>query len=143
LKKIAFQSVKFHFVSSFFYNFFFPFLDWFSTAPVAGALLHGGILAMPVADTLKQVAEDTSSIQSTISREGLWQAQTPQMFRLADLHTALERAVADRAAVTDEASAVERLGGKPILIKGSTRNFKVTHQADWELMELVLAKSDA
>jgi 2-C-methyl-D-erythritol 4-phosphate cytidylyltransferase len=65
------------------------------------------------------------------------------MFRLADLHTALERAVADQAAVTDEASAVERLGGKPILIKGSTRNFKVTHQADWELMELVLGKSDA
>jgi 2-C-methyl-D-erythritol 4-phosphate cytidylyltransferase len=108
-----------------------------------GAPLHGGILAMPVADTLKQVAEDTSSIQSTISREGLWQAQTPQMFRLADLHTALERAVADRAAVTDEASAVERLGGKPIVIKGSTRNFKVTHQADWELMELVLGKLDA
>ena len=108
-----------------------------------GAPLHGGILAMPVADTLKQVAEDTSSIQSTISREGLWRAQTPQMFRLADLHTALERAVADRAAVTDEASAVERLGGKPIVIKGSTRNFKVTHQADWELMELVLRQPDS
>jgi 2-C-methyl-D-erythritol 4-phosphate cytidylyltransferase len=108
-----------------------------------GDPLHGGILAMPVADTLKQVAEGASIIQSTISREGLWQAQTPQMFRLADLHTALERAVADQAAVTDEASAVERLGGKPILIKGSTRNFKVTHQADWELMELVLGKSNA
>jgi 2-C-methyl-D-erythritol 4-phosphate cytidylyltransferase len=50
--------------------------------------------------------------------------------------------VADQAAVTDEASAVERLGGKPILIKGATRNLKVTHQADWELMELVLGKSD-
>ena len=108
-----------------------------------GGPLHGGILAMPVADTLKQALEGTSSIQSTISREGLWQAQTPQMFRLADLHAALERAVADQAAVTDEASAVERLGGKPILIKGSTRNLKVTHQADWELMELVLGKSDA
>jgi len=106
----------------------------------SGTPMHGGILAMPVADTLKQAAEDTFSIQSTISREGLWQAQTPQMFRLADLHAALERAVADQAAVTDEASAVERLGGKPILIKGSTRNFKVTQQADWELMELVLGK---
>jgi 2-C-methyl-D-erythritol 4-phosphate cytidylyltransferase len=108
-----------------------------------GESLHGGILAMPVADTLKQALEGTASIQSTISREGLWQAQTPQMFRLADLHAALEHAVADHAIVTDEASAVERLGGKPILIKGSTRNFKVTHQADWELMELVLSQQDA
>jgi 2-C-methyl-D-erythritol 4-phosphate cytidylyltransferase len=45
--------------------------------------------------------------------------------------------------VTDEASAIERLGGKPILIKGSTRNFKVTQQADWELMELVLREQHA
>jgi len=109
----------------------------------SGAALHGGILAMPVADTLKQAADDKSFIQSTISREGLWQAQTPQMFRLADLHAALERAMAEQLAVTDEASAVERLGGKPILIRGSTRNFKVTHQADWELMELVLGKHNA
>lgn len=98
---------------------------------------------MPVADTLKQAAADKSSIQGTISRDGLWQAQTPQMFRLADLHAALEHAVSDQAAVTDEASAVERLGGKPILINGSTRNFKVTEQADWDLMELVLGKHDA
>jgi 2-C-methyl-D-erythritol 4-phosphate cytidylyltransferase len=65
------------------------------------------------------------------------------MFRLADLYAALENVVSNSAAVTDEASAVERLGGKPLLIKGSTRNFKVTHQADWELMELVLGKQDA
>ena len=65
------------------------------------------------------------------------------MFRLAELYAALESAVSERAAVTDEASAVERLGGKPLLIKGSTRNFKVTHQADWELMELVLRKPDS
>jgi 2-C-methyl-D-erythritol 4-phosphate cytidylyltransferase len=106
----------------------------------AGNPLHGGILAMPVADTLKQAAASGQWIESTISREAVWQAQTPQMFRLADLYAALESAVSDRAAVTDEASAVERLGGKPLLIKGSTRNFKVTHQADWELMELVLGK---
>jgi len=104
----------------------------------SGDPYHGGILAMPVADTLKQAAEGGKWIAGTISREAVWQAQTPQMFRLADLHAALESAVSDRAEVTDEASAVERLGGKPLLIKGSTRNFKVTHQADWELMELVL-----
>ncbi len=109
----------------------------------SGNPLHGGILAMPVADTLKQAAEGGKWIDSTISREAIWQAQTPQMFRLADLHAALKSAVLDSAAVTDEASAVERLGGKPLLIKGSTRNFKVTHQADWELMELVLRKQDA
>lgn len=104
----------------------------------SGNPLHGGILAMPVADTLKQSAPSGESIESTISRDAIWQAQTPQMFRLADLYAALESAVSDRAEVTDEASAVERLGGKPLLIKGSTRNFKVTQQADWELMELVL-----
>ena len=108
-----------------------------------GTPLHGGILAMPAADTLKQAAASGQWIESTVSREAVWQAQTPQMFRLADLYAALESAVSARAAVTDEASAVERLGGKPILIKGSTRNFKVTHQADWDLMEIVLRKQDS
>jgi 2-C-methyl-D-erythritol 4-phosphate cytidylyltransferase len=108
-----------------------------------GTPLHGGILAMPVADTLKQGGEGGKWIEGTISREAVWQAQTPQMFRLADLYAALESAVSHHAAVTDEASAVERLGGKPLLIKGSTRNFKVTHQVDWDLMELVLRKRDA
>jgi 2-C-methyl-D-erythritol 4-phosphate cytidylyltransferase len=108
-----------------------------------GAPLHGGILAMPVADTLKQGGEGGKWIEGTISREAVWQAQTPQMFRLTDLYAALESAVSDRTAVTDEASAIERLGGKPILIKGSTRNFKVTHQADWDLMELVLRKPNS
>ena len=108
-----------------------------------GNPFHGGILAMPAADTLKLAAASGQSIESTISREAVWQAQTPQMFRLADLYAALESAVSDRAAVTDEASAIERLGGKPLLIKGSTRNFKVTHQADWELMERVLRQQDS
>ena len=108
-----------------------------------GNPFHGGILAMPAADTLKLAAASGQSIENTISREAVWQAQTPQMFRLADLYAALESAVSDRAAVTDEASAIERLGGKPLLIKGSTRNFKVTHQADWDLMELVLRKPDS
>lgn len=107
-----------------------------------GIPLHGGILAIPAADTLKRAAESGQSIENTISREAVWQAQTPQMFRLSDLYAALESAVSDRAAVTDEASAIERLGGKPLLIKGSTRNFKVTHQADWDLMELVLRQQD-
>jgi 2-C-methyl-D-erythritol 4-phosphate cytidylyltransferase len=106
----------------------------------SGGPFHGGILAMPVADTLKRAGASGEWIERTLSRDTLWQAQTPQMFRLADLYTALESAVSDCAELTDEASAVERLGGKPILIKGSTRNFKVTQQADWELMDLVLRK---
>jgi 2-C-methyl-D-erythritol 4-phosphate cytidylyltransferase len=109
----------------------------------SGDRFHGGILAMPVADTLKQGAPSGEWIERTVSRDAIWQAQTPQMFRLADLYAALESAVSDRAEVTDEASAVERLGGKPLLIKGSTRNFKVTQQADWELMELVLRQQNA
>jgi 2-C-methyl-D-erythritol 4-phosphate cytidylyltransferase len=109
----------------------------------AGDRFHGGILAMPVADTLKQSAPSGEWIERTVSRDAIWQAQTPQMFRLADLYAALESAVSDRAEVTDEASAVERLGGKPLLIKGSTRNFKVTQQADWDLMELVLRQQNA
>jgi 2-C-methyl-D-erythritol 4-phosphate cytidylyltransferase len=109
----------------------------------SGDRFHGGILAMPVADTLKQSAPSGEWIERTVSRDAIWQAQTPQMFRLADLYAALESAVSDRAEVTDEASAVERLGGKPLLIKGSTRNFKVTQQADWDLMELVLRQQNA
>jgi 2-C-methyl-D-erythritol 4-phosphate cytidylyltransferase len=109
----------------------------------SGDRFHGGILAMPVADTLKQIAPSGEWIERTVSRDAIWQAQTPQMFRLADLYAALESAVSERAEVTDEASAVERLGGKPLLIKGSTRNFKVTQQADWELMELVLRQQNA
>jgi 2-C-methyl-D-erythritol 4-phosphate cytidylyltransferase len=109
----------------------------------SGKPLHGGILAMPVADTLKQSGPSGEWIESTVSRDTIWQAQTPQMFRLGDLCTALEQALASSVAVTDEASAIERVGGKPLLIKGSTRNFKVTHQADWELMELVLRQQNA
>lgn len=100
---------------------------------------HGGILAMPLADTLKQSGENNSVIEKTIARDRLWQAQTPQMFRLKDLHTALKLAIDECAPVTDEASAMERLGAHPLLIEGATRNFKVTQQADWDLMSTVLS----
>lgn len=104
-----------------------------------GQELHGGILAMPLADTLKESVAGDSVIQKTISRERLWQAQTPQMFRLVDLHAALSKAIAEHIEVTDEASAMEHLGARPILIEGATRNFKVTKQADWDLMSTVLS----
>lgn len=93
----------------------------------------GGLLAMPVVDTLKR-ADAGRRAQETVSREGLWAAQTPQMFRYALLRRALESA----AAVTDEASAVEALGLRPKLVEGSPRNFKVTLPHDVALAELYL-----
>jgi len=105
----------------------------------------GGLLALPVADTLKRadlssvVASQYAKAETTISRNHLWQAQTPQMFALKTLHDALEEAIRNEADVTDEASAMELLGEKPLLIEGATRNFKVTHPADWDLMQSVLS----
>ncbi len=98
-----------------------------STDPV------GGILAVPVADTLKR-ADTDSRIAATQPRDGLWQAQTPQMFRYAVLLEALHRA----AQVTDEASAIEATGAKPLLVEGSAMNFKVTYPADLGLAALIL-----
>ncbi len=88
----------------------------------------GGILAVPVADTLKR-SDDEHRVVATEPREGLWQAQTPQMFR----HGMLLRALRDAEHVTDDASAVEALGYKPKLVRGSTKNLKVTFPSDLEI----------
>jgi 2-C-methyl-D-erythritol 4-phosphate cytidylyltransferase len=107
----------------------------------------GGILAVPLADTLKQadldsvIAGNIPHSERTIPRDHLWQAQTPQMFGLKQLHHALENAIRLEADVTDEASAIELAGAKPLLIEGAARNFKVTHPADWDLMQLLLCSS--
>jgi len=93
----------------------------------------GGVLAVPVSDTLKR-GDVEGRIAETEPRDGLWQAQTPQMFR----HGMLLRALRDAAHVTDEAAAVEALGYKPKLIEGSTRNLKVTFPADLEIAERLL-----
>jgi 2-C-methyl-D-erythritol 4-phosphate cytidylyltransferase len=94
----------------------------------------GGILAVPVADTLKR-ADTAGLIQGTEPREHLWQAQTPQMFR----HGLLLHAMGRSAMVTDEAGAVEAMGLKPKLVRGSTANLKVTYAEDLQLAELILA----
>jgi 2-C-methyl-D-erythritol 4-phosphate cytidylyltransferase len=93
----------------------------------------GGLLALPVVDTIKRSTAD-QRIEGTVSREGLWAAQTPQMFRYALLKQALQGA----AQVTDEASAVEAMGLQPRLVEGSQRNFKVTLPDDIALAELHL-----
>jgi 2-C-methyl-D-erythritol 4-phosphate cytidylyltransferase len=94
----------------------------------------GGILAVPLADTLKRADREERIVQ-TIPREHLWQAQTPQMFRHAALLRALEQA-GDQ--VTDEASAIEQMGLKPKLVEGDVRNLKVTYPRDLELAALIL-----
>lgn len=96
----------------------------------------GGLLALPVVDTIKR-ADAEGFVMQTESRESLWQAQTPQMFRYRTLLEAL-RAV-DPAVATDEASAVERLNRRPRLVPGDTRNLKVTYPHDLELAALILA----
>ena len=93
----------------------------------------GGLLALPLADTLK--AERAGRVESTIDRAAKWQAQTPQMFRIGLLREALAGA---GSAVTDEASAVEALGHAPRLVAGALENFKVTYPADFELAERLL-----
>ncbi len=93
----------------------------------------GGILAVPVADTLKR-ADSKGRIERTEERSGLWQAQTPQMFRAGLLTQALQQC----RTVTDEASAVEALGLQPKLVLSESSNFKVTYPQDLLLAELLL-----
>ncbi len=93
----------------------------------------GGILAMPVADTLKRAGAD-GRIAATVSREQLWQAQTPQMFRYGLLREALEKA----RGVTDEAGAIEALGHRPKLVASDASNLKVTYPSDLALAERIL-----
>lgn len=98
----------------------------------------GGLLALPLPDTLKREMGGRAS--GTVERADKWLAQTPQMFRLGMLHSALKAARADGfAGITDEASAIERLGLQPLLVSGSARNFKVTYPEDFAMAEALLA----
>ena len=92
----------------------------------------GGLLALPLADTLK--AERDGRSISTIARDAKWQAQTPQMFRLKTLRDALAAA----SNVTDEASAIEAIGLMPKLVACSIENFKITWPQDFDLAERLL-----
>jgi 2-C-methyl-D-erythritol 4-phosphate cytidylyltransferase len=93
----------------------------------------GGILALPVADTLKR-ADERQRIAGTVARDSLWQAQTPQMFRYVMLRRALESA----HGVTDESSAIELAGLRPRLVEGDATNIKVTWPLDLHLAEWIL-----
>ena len=93
----------------------------------------GGLLALPLADTLKHAVD--SRVDQTLPRADKWLAQTPQMFRLGLLLRALNEA---GDAVTDEASAIEALGLKPLLVPGDAENFKLTWPADFALAARLL-----
>jgi 2-C-methyl-D-erythritol 4-phosphate cytidylyltransferase len=97
----------------------------------------GGLLAVPVSDTVKQADEDGRSLR-TLPRERLWHAQTPQMFRHGTLLRALGRALAAGNEPTDEAAAIEKEGLRPRLVEGSPLNVKVTRPADLALAESAL-----
>ncbi len=107
------------------------FLDEIGDDPV------GGLLAMPLADTLKR-AEEHQRVEATVSRTGLWRAQTPQMFR----YEALRRGLEKYPQATDESEAVESLGYAPRLAEGETSNMKVTFAEDIQLAELILEHRD-
>jgi 2-C-methyl-D-erythritol 4-phosphate cytidylyltransferase len=116
-------------------------------------LQAGGLLAQPVADTVKLAVDEdrgdrpgqgdghveqggaASRVVRSVDRQGLWLAQTPQMFPAGRLQDALQGAGASSTALTDEASAMELAGYSPCLIPGSARNFKVTWPEDFGLME--------
>jgi 2-C-methyl-D-erythritol 4-phosphate cytidylyltransferase len=104
------------------------------------ALAHdpmGGLLAVPLADTLK-AADESGRVSRTLPREGLWRALTPQMFRYGLLRKSLADAIAAGVVVTDEAAAIEHSGHRPALVAGRAANLKVTGPEDLALAEAVL-----
>jgi len=98
----------------------------------------GGLLATPVHDTLKR-ADDYAAVMQTVERVDLWQAQTPQLFRVGALHQAIEHGTNQEACtITDEASAMEQAGHQPLLVEALQPNFKITRPVDLQLASAVL-----
>jgi 2-C-methyl-D-erythritol 4-phosphate cytidylyltransferase len=98
----------------------------------------GGLLGTPVQDTLKRVSAD-GAVEATVPRRDLWQAYTPQMFRLGLLIEALEQALARGELVTDDASAMELAGHRPLMVEGHAGNIKITRPADLALAAFYLS----
>ena len=99
----------------------------------------GGLLAVPVRDTLKQ-ADATGRVAATVDRSRLWHALTPQMFRMGTLHEALRAALMRGLLVTDEAAALEASGFTPRLVEGRADNLKITRPEDLALAEFYLTR---
>jgi 2-C-methyl-D-erythritol 4-phosphate cytidylyltransferase len=108
-------------------------------AVFAAAAEHGAAMpAIPVADTLKQVDPATNRITGTVPRAGLWQAQTPQVFRRDWLAEGYAKRASFGAAITDDAQLVEALGHAVVVVPGSPVNFKITTKDDLELAESIV-----
>jgi len=106
-----------------------------------GEYPDGGLLGLPVTDTVKR-ADSDGRVIDTVARERLWRALTPQMFRVAALQQALERALQDNIVITDEAMAVEYCGGRPLLVGGQADNIKITHAGDLALAEFYMHRQE-
>jgi 2-C-methyl-D-erythritol 4-phosphate cytidylyltransferase len=102
----------------------------------------GGLLGVPVRDTMKR-SDAEGAVLETVSRERLWHAFTPQMFRVATLREALAGALAAGMLVTDEASAMEWAGHRPLMVEGAADNLKITRPEDLALAEFFLARQHA
>ncbi|MEJ6591755.1 MAG: 2-C-methyl-D-erythritol 4-phosphate cytidylyltransferase [SAR86 cluster bacterium] len=98
----------------------------------------GGLLGVPVTDTVKEVA--AGLITASLDRTRLWLAQTPQIFRFGLLQAALQDALRQQMLITDEASAIEMMGFQPLMVEGHRDNIKVTHAEDLALAEYYLAQ---
>jgi 2-C-methyl-D-erythritol 4-phosphate cytidylyltransferase len=105
----------------------------------ARELGEGVVLATPVSDTLKQV-DEIGRITQTVDRRALWRAQTPQLFPLFALRSALGRCLEELAEVTDEAMAMEWAGQAVHVVDGPATNIKVTVEADLAFADLILRK---
>lgn len=99
--------------------------------------VDGVVAALPVKDTIKEVTRD-GFIKATPDRESLWYAQTPQAFKKRVLEEAFMRAFTDNFHGSDEASLIERIGGKVRIIEGSHENIKITTKEDLLLAEFIL-----
>ncbi|HEY8941759.1 MAG TPA: 2-C-methyl-D-erythritol 4-phosphate cytidylyltransferase [Cellvibrio sp.] len=100
----------------------------------------GGILGVPVSDTLKQVSNAT--IDTTIDRSLLWQAQTPQLFRVGLLRNCLQQALSEGKTITDEASALEVYGYHPLMVQGRSDNIKITRQEDLAIAAMLMQQQN-
>lgn len=121
-----------------------------STAQHRNTEKLGAILAAPVADTLKASIKPNSGtqfsaaknpsvwIQTTVPRDNMWQAHTPQCFRLGDLYSALESALSNNVSITDEASAIEYAGGSVQLVEDARSNIKITRPEDMAIANFIL-----
>ena len=100
---------------------------------------EGGLLAVPITDTIK-IANQDSTAKQTIDRRMLWAAQTPQLFRYSVLYTALQAVVHDLESISDESAAVEKLGLNPLIVQSAEGNIKITNSKDLQLAEFFLGK---